>query len=688
MKTISPSSAPLSPPPKDLTELDQWVLWAYRTRAGGRRTKIPYQANGKPASTTDPATWSSHDDALDAWKKQPQRFDGIGFVFSPEDPFCGIDLDQCLNEAGEIKPWAQSIIQSLSGTYLERSPSGRGIKIWVRAKLPSTGKKVYVNQIGQPVENETLSDGAIEIYDFGRYFTVTGQLLPGACTEIEDHETEVAALYRKIALHGGPAKGKGHLARLSQVEFVPVGQRHDFLMSFGAQLRARGMERDEIRAVLIALNETKFEQPKGIAEIDGIVDWLCARPTGKKQPFRPVKTTTLAGTTLPEPPRFILNARGEARPLLANAIALLRASPEWKGVLANDEFSLRTVALRPAPWGAPQPGSPWTDQDDRLATEWIQHRDVHVPLEITGQAIQTIARERRFHPVRRYLESLHWDGIPRLENWLTVYLGAQSTPYARAVGACWLISAVARIHQPGCKADSCLILEGAQGIGKSRALKLLAGDWFTDEVPEPGTKDASVQLQGVWIVEFAELDALSRADAARTKAFMSRSTDRFRPPYAKRAIDAPRQCIFAGSSNQDAYLKDETGARRFWPVRCGAIDLTSMALDRDQLWAEAVVRFKRGDIWWLDSQELIVTASDEQSERYESDPWQSVVKTWITDRGSVSVCEVLLDCLGRSQALWTHQDKVRVARSLKALGWERYRDYRRDMEWRYRPKAT
>jgi predicted P-loop ATPase len=133
-----------------------------------------------------------------------------------------------------------------------------------------------------------------------------------------------------------------------------------------------------------------------------------------------------------------------------------------------------------------------------------------------------------------------------------------------------MISTVARIFEPGVKADCCLILEGEQGSGKSSALRTLAAPWFTDEIAELGSKDAALQSHGVWIIELAELDSMSRADVGRIKAFMSRSVDRFRPPYGKRLIESPRQCVFAGSVNHSDYLRDETGARRFWPVECGA----------------------------------------------------------------------------------------------------------------------
>jgi predicted P-loop ATPase len=375
---------------------------------------------------------------------------------------------------------------------------------------------------------------------------------------------------------------------------------------------------------------------------------------------------------------------GRILPVLANAISAFRHAPEWGGVLAFNEFALGTVALKPTPWGIVPKGE-WTDHDDRRAAEWLQKQGILVSVEIAGQAVQTAARDHPFHPVRTYLGGLKWDGVERLDRWSSTHLGAEDTEYSRAVGSRWLISAVARIFRPGAKADCCLILEGPQGIRKSTALRTLAGEYFTDELADLGTKDAAMQTRGVWIIELSELDSLSHSDVARIKAFMSRTTDRFRPPYGMRLVESPRQCVFAGTVNHSSYLRDETGGRRFWPVTCGQIDVDALARDRDQLWAEAMTRFDAGAVWWLETTELVQMATDQQMERYEDDPWEEGIAPWLEARSSVSISEVLEKCLQKPQALWAQTDKNRVARCLKALGWERYRERQGSrLEWRYR----
>ena len=375
---------------------------------------------------------------------------------------------------------------------------------------------------------------------------------------------------------------------------------------------------------------------------------------------------------------------GRILPVLANAIAAFRHAPEWGGVLAFNEFGFGTVVLKPAPWGVVPKGE-WTDHEDRLAAEWLQRQGVLVSVEVAGQAVQTAARDHPFHPVKAYLQGLRWDGVERVDRWLSTYLGAEDTEYSRAVGSRWLISAVARIFRPGAKADCCLILEGPQGIRKSTALRTVAGEYFTDELADLGSKDAAMQTRGVWIIELSELDNLSHAEVARIKAFMSRTTDRFRPPYGMRLVESPRQCVFAGTVNHGTYLRDETGGRRFWPVVCGRIDVDALAGDRDQLWAEAKVRFESGCVWWLDTPDLVQLASDQQEARYEGDPWEEVIGPWLESKQSTAISEVLEKCINKPQAQWTQTDKIRAARCLRAQGWVRYRERQGDrLEWRYR----
>jgi predicted P-loop ATPase len=379
---------------------------------------------------------------------------------------------------------------------------------------------------------------------------------------------------------------------------------------------------------------------------------------------------------------LLASENGSPKPLLANAIHAFRCAPEWHNVLVRDSFACRTIAREETPWGYT---GPWIEQQDALAAEWLQHRRIYVSMDIAARAIETVAEENQFHPVREFLDSLEWDRQPRLDVWLVDYAGAVDNPYTRAVGSRWLKSGIARIRKPGCKADHVPILEGAQGIGKTRLCKIIGGSYYTDEIADLGSKDSAMQAAGAWVLELSELDAFQRQEQSRLKAFISRTADRFRPPYGRRIVELPRQCIFIGTINHNAYLRDESGARRFWPVRCGRIDLDSLARDRDQLWAEAQHRYDAGEVWWIDSESLTKHAADEQSSRYEGDPWDEVIQTWLEGRESVSVEQVLTLCVEKPKSQWAQVDKNRIARSLRVIGWERYQRRTGDgREWRYR----
>jgi predicted P-loop ATPase len=368
--------------------------------------------------------------------------------------------------------------------------------------------------------------------------------------------------------------------------------------------------------------------------------------------------------------------KGKIMGTLRNAMVALRLAPDWPGVLAFNEFSRAVEARKSPPWGDP-PG-PWDDYQDLRTTEWLQNQGIRISDIVAGKAVFAVARERgRYHPVREYLDSLTWDGTDRVTDWLTLYLGVDPTDYVRNAGRCWMISGVARAEQPGCKADHALILEGAQGGGKSTAFSILGGEFYTDDIADLGTKDAALGTAGVWIVELAELAAMSRPEIEKIKSFISRSTDRFRPPYGRHYIEAPRQCIFGGSVNLSHYFKDDTGNRRFWPVKCGVIKLDELRRDRDQLWAEAVVRYRKNEHWWFETDALVEEATEEQDKRLQTDPWEPEVEAWIANLlaldptgAECTTAEVLRNAIHKEVGQWNRGDETRVGSILVRLGWE------------------
>lgn len=375
----------------------------------------------------------------------------------------------------------------------------------------------------------------------------------------------------------------------------------------------------------------------------------------------------------------------KVKPCLANAMTAVRFSREFCDTLKFDAFALRVIAAKPTPWKFM---GPWTDTQDSLMTEWLQREiGVMCATSVTHEAVQAVARESSFHPLQEHLNALEWDKKPRCHSWLQTYLGVDPASYGGAVGeigAQWLIQCVARAFEPGVQADACLILEGKQGKGKSTALRILGGKWFSDDIADLGSKDSKMQLAGKWIIEIAELDSMSRGEISKIKAFMTCRTDFFRPPYGHIAQDFPRQQVFAGSVNDGEYLRDPTGARRFWPVLCGTIDLESLRRDRDQLWAEAVLRYRAKEAWYITEPGALAAAEEEQANRGERDAWSDIVLAFIDQRDDTSIAEIMMQCIEKPLGQWNKADEMRIGRILTRAKWLHKR-VRKDGKrpWRY-----
>ncbi len=281
-----------------------------------------------------------------------------------------------------------------------------------------------------------------------------------------------------------------------------------------------------------------------------------------------------------------------------------------------------------------------------------------------------IGEYNRFHPVRDYLDSLQWDGVKRLDSWMTKYLGVEDTAYTRAVGRLFLTAAVRRVREPGCKFDEMVVLEGRQGGGKSTALRTLAmsDKWFTDELPLGASgKEIIEATGGKWIVEAAELVGVTKKTSEQMKSMLSRTFDKGRPAYGYFSDQRDRQFVICGTTNDDKYLKDKTGNRRFWPVVCGKIGLNSLKEDRDQIWAEAAtVEAERTSIR-LDPS-LYALAAGEQTKREEENPLEAVFDAKLGGLTGRFPVGVIYDLLGMPK---TQQSMTLIGQAAKSLGWDR-----------------
>ena len=369
----------------------------------------------------------------------------------------------------------------------------------------------------------------------------------------------------------------------------------------------------------------------------------------------------------------VLGETGKPLAVLANALAAMRAV--MPGVFAYNEM-LRVPLLMQPLEDRPEPlPRPVTDVDVGVVQERLQHLGLkRLSKDIVHQAVDVRAHERRFHPVKDYLGGLQWDGIARLADLFPNYFGAKVTPYTQAIGPMFLISMVARILEPGCKADHLPVIEGPQGTLKSSACQILGGDWFSDNLPDvTAGKDVSQHLRGKWLIEVSEMHAMNRTEATLLKAFITRTTERYRPSYGRKEVIEPRQCVFVGTTNRDTYLRDESGGRRFWPVKAGTIDVDALAHDRDQLFAEAVVRFRKGVHWWPDKDFERDHIMPEQASRYEADAWEENIAAYIESKSKVTVGEVARDALHIETPRIGTADQRRIAAALETLRWRRER---------------
>jgi hypothetical protein len=291
------------------------------------------------------------------------------------------------------------------------------------------------------------------------------------------------------------------------------------------------------------------------------------------------------------------------------------------------------------------------------------------------EAMVTLSLENEFHPVRDYLNSLEWDGVERVSSFLTTFCGADSNAYTAKVGEILLKAAVARAFKPGTKFDTMVILEGIQGCGKSTMLKILGGIWTLEGLPnrqDLNHKDVIQAIQGFWIVEVEELAIMRKSDVDSLKAFITRQTDKARFAYSREAKVYQRQCVFVGTTNDDEYLLDSTGNRRFLPISVGVIDLLGLKASRDQLWAEAVALWKAKptEQSLMLPQSIWGDAAEQQEDRRVQDPIEFRIRDYLdeqSDKDFISVEEVLVNVLLKSPGSADMKDSRRINRAFKAI---------------------
>lgn len=325
--------------------------------------------------------------------------------------------------------------------------------------------------------------------------------------------------------------------------------------------------------------------------------------------------------------------KGVIAQTIENVVVILTHDPKLAGKVALNEMEHNIFAMSSLPWRKVKSPSPWTDTDDAQLRLYLERVYGLTGKDRIFDAVNVVAQDSAFHPVRKYLDSCAWDGVPRVETLLVDYLGAEDTPYTRAVTRKTMAAAVTRIYKPGCKFDYMLTLQGRQGLGKSAFIAKLGGDWYSDTFTTMQGKEAFEQVQGVWLMEVGELAGMRKAEAETIKLFISKTSDRFRPAYGRRIQEFPRQCVFFGTTNETQFLRDTTGNRRFWvvdtpnrPEKDMWDELTTETVRL--IWGEAVMLYKAGEKLYLDKD--MEAAALEVQESYEEDnPRAGLVEAYL-----------------------------------------------------------
>jgi hypothetical protein len=648
-----------------LCQLPHWVLWRWVLRRG-KWTKPPYTPTGANAKSDDPSTWSDYGATLDAARRANGSIDGLGFMLRGTD-LTTVDLDHCLDLKGRPEAWAEAWLEAMEGAYVERTPSGQGLRIIGIG----TGERL---QRRWTIKDAPHPEAAIEIYrNCERYITITGAQIGGGA---ELQPIDATAIVTHYDAAKGTAKARsGSKNRTGAFDFnetgasidydevirngAPNGQRSELFQAVVWHLAAKGMLVEEIVAML-------EQYPRGIGEkYAGRLSEEVERSFAKWQAERQPKPAADVEEPEEETVWAEVDKYGRPKPTCANARRAMRAlGIECRYDVFHDQYLVESPLLK---------SGGTIDQKVLVVRSKIHKAFGFDPgASNTFDAVMQLCLDNKFDPVVDYLDALIWDGVPRLERWLVTYAGAEDTKLTREFGRIALVAAVRRARCPGTKFDPIIVLEGPMGTNKSKAIETLAGvENFSDQSIF-GVRDREQQelLAGVWLYEIAELSNIRKTEVEHIKAFASRTHDRARPAYGRARKDQPRRCVLLATTNNDQYLKEPD--RRFWPIKTTSIDIEALKRDRDQLWAEAAQREREGASIVLEH-ELREAARAEQQAREDHDPWDDIlidaVGTIEQEQERVFSRDLFEIVLGIHKSKLLDRDSKRLGKCMRRLGW-------------------
>ncbi len=370
------------------------------------------------------------------------------------------------------------------------------------------------------------------------------------------------------------------------------------------------------------------------------------------------------------------SANGQPICNLDNALRVLEGLPAFTDIIWFDEFHQKYFTT----WQSSTKRE-WNDVDDlRLCTFMQRNLGLRrISDDMINKAIRVHGRNNTKNEPKDWMESLEWDGTPRIDTFLIDCAGAQNNEYVRCASRNFWLTMVARIFKAGCQVDNMIVLEGSQGKGKTSLLRAIGGQWYGSAKEKVDSNNFFMMLEGKLLLEIAELDSFNRAEITRIKQVVSDPVDRYRSPYERSTEDHPRQSVFVGTTNEQAYLRDETGGRRFWPVKCGEINLTLTLKHRNQLFAEAVSIYKSEEhlpdserilsAWWR----MPESAAIEQEERRQIDPWEDKIHRFILSKYETTTADIMDSCIRIEASKQSRFDEIRIGKILLKIGWNRVR---------------
>lgn len=595
--------------PQELKDRNQWVLWKLvPDPKRDKPKKVPFQVNGREARANNPQTWSSFDKVLEVFKRGAYK--GIGFVFSENDPYVGIDFDDCIEDGWAVDPGVQLLVDTLD-SYTELSQSGSGLHTIVRARLQKNRTK----------SNKSPKEGDFAAFSSsGRYFAFTGNVWSQA-SEIEERQLQLDGVMAHLfPQEGGARTAAAATPDLTDEEIIQKAERAKNGAKF-IKLFRDGEYEDHSASDLALLNilafytqdpsqidrlfrqsalyrEEKWEArgesfrqseiTKALAGLREVYRGKSETAAAKVLPFRSADFSEFGDCPEidPEQPGLSIDKNGNVR----NTNGNLRILVKTKLAPRKDVFANKFYAN----------GRQIVDKDGvEFAADLSQDVGVEYNTTRVKEAIVSYAEE--YHPVKDYLESLKWDGVERAETTFIDWLGAEDiTGYTRLATRQFLKAMIKRIYEPGCEHQEILVLVGPQGIYKSNILRDLSKGWFYDSLDNPDTKIVGERTAGSWIVELQELKIFKGLNEETKKEFLSRREEKYRAAYDRFVSEYPRQFVLAGTTNRQEFLADYTGDRRYIPIQCGgqAYAISKAPWDHfpaqvDQILAEAVELYKQ-----------------------------------------------------------------------------------------------